>query len=214
MRIQIGEPPASTESPLHEQGWRRVEGPKSSSAYLGAALIGIALTSMLLALIIAASILSPAENSNGPEADQATPWAVIILTLPLSIAAHELIHIALHPDHGLSPASILVIWPRRLRFGAYYEGFMTRSRWLTMRLAPLAILTFLPAAIMMAAPTPRSIAVETSLALLLLVNALGSGGDILAAIWVLLHLPPQATLRFHQGKAYWTQVEPETRISL
>ena len=204
MRIQIGEPTAIGDAPLQERGWRRVEGPKSRSAYLGAALIGVALTSMLLALIIAASILSPAENFNSPDADEATLWAVIILTIPISIAAHELIHIALHPDHGISSASILVIWPRRLRFGAYYEGSMTRRRWLTMRLAPLAILTFLPAAIMMAAPTPRSITVETSLALLLLVNALGSGGDILAAIWVLLHLPLQATLRFHQGKAYWT----------
>jgi hypothetical protein len=36
-----------------------------------------------------------------------------------------------------------------------------------------------------------------------LVNGIGSGGDVIAVIWVLFQVPQKATICFSGGKAYW-----------
>jgi hypothetical protein len=124
--------------------------------------------------------------------------------LLLFIPLHELLHAVWHPQLGLSCRTVLVIWPRKLRFGVYFKGCMTRRRWLVMRLAPLVVLSVIPAVLLtLFYGYPVSYALEVFLQVLLLVNGIGSGGDIVAVIWVLRQVPSESQICFYGGKAYW-----------
>ena len=203
MRLQIGDIPCPTASSPEADGWTRVTGPSGPSVQLIAWFIGIATLTGLLALIVTTSLAVPLP-SRQPDVQEPTPWVAVVLTLVLAVPVHELMHAIFHPDGGLSSATIFVIWPRKLRFGVYFEGYMSRRRWLIMRLAPLIILSIVPTGLLAAtAGLPRSFIVETVLSLFLLVNALGSGGDVLAAAWVISNIPRESTMAFLGGKAYW-----------
>jgi hypothetical protein len=81
---------------------------------------------------------------------------------------------------------------------------MSRRRWLAMRLAPLVMLSVLPACVLaLLQVQPLSPDVEVGLSVLMVVNALGSGGDVIAAILVVAQVPPAARLCFRAGRAYW-----------
>ena len=82
---------------------------------------------------------------------------------------------------GRSSRSVVVLWPAKLRFGVYYEGCMSRRRWLAMRLLPLIMLSVIPACILaLMQGVLLSPDVEVGLTILMVVNALGSGGDVIA----------------------------------
>jgi hypothetical protein len=126
------------------------------------------------------------------------------MALLLYIPLHELLHAIWHPKLGLSPQTVLVVWPKRLRFGVYYEGCMGRGRWLAMRLAPLVGLSVLPVGLLTLFHAVRvAFAWEVFLQVLMLVNGIGSGGDVVAAAWVLFQVPLKARICFCDGKAYW-----------
>ena len=50
---------------------------------------------------------------------------------------------------------------------------------------------------------PLSAELEIGLQVLMVVNTLGSGGDILAALLVLAQVPASGQLCFREGRAYW-----------
>ena len=54
-----------------------------------------------------------------------------------------------------------------------------------------------------AALEPLSPDLEVGLSVLMTVNTLGSGADVIAAILVLSQVPPKACLCFRAGRAYW-----------
>jgi hypothetical protein len=73
-----------------------------------------------------------------------------------------------------------------------------------MRLAPLVLLSLLPAAVIaLMQVLPASPDLEIGLMVMMLVNALGSGGDVVAATLVVRQVPPSARLCFQEGRAYW-----------
>jgi hypothetical protein len=84
---------------------------------------------------------------------------------------------------------------------------MSRQRWLGMRLAPLVALSLLPAmAVAFLQLHPSMAAVEVGLQVMMVVNALGSGGDVLAAMLVLRQVPATARVCFESGRAYWRPI--------
>ena len=173
-----------------------------------AGLVGLATPTLLFLWLIVVSVLGGGSGREGGETavNTPTPWGAVILALLIFIPLHEMLHAVWHPHWGMSSKTIFVIWPRKLRFGVYYDGCMTRRRWLLMRLAPLFILSILPVMLLSLFFTITvSFALETFLQVLLLVNGIGSGGDIVAAIWILNKVPSNAEICFHNGKAYWTQ---------
>ena len=202
MRIQIGDLPPATSTP-EANGWMKIISPSSGSVHLYSWIIGIAILTSLLALIIVFSLFEPSPTRE-LEAGQSTPWVAVVLTLVLAVPAHEFLHALFHPNFGLSSSTIFVAWPRKLRFGIYFEGRMSRRRWLAMRLAPLVVLSIVPT-ILLASPTGiwHNLTIETTLAVLLLVNALGSGSDVLGAAWVIFNIPKGSSLAFCGGRAYW-----------
>ena len=210
MRFRFGNIPGEQTDPPVEQGLTRIHSPSSRLGYLLAGLVGLALPAVLFVCFVAVSLLSlrngPGDAPVDAAVDMPTPWGAVILALLLFIPFHELTHAVLHPGFGLSPQTVMVIWPTKLRFGVYYEGCMTRRRWLLMRLAPLACLSVVPILLLtlfrvVLLPFPLEIFWQV----LTLVNFVGSGGDLIAVAWVLFQVPARSQICFCGGKAYWRQ---------
>ena len=84
-----------------------------------------------------------------------------------------------------------------------------------MRLAPLMVLVVIPTALLtlfyyISVP----FALETFLQIMMLVNGIGSGADVVAVIWVLFQVPSSAQICFCGGKAYWGPVSPPGQVGL
>jgi hypothetical protein len=215
MRIQWGSLPETPEPQPVGADWQPIRGPSQRWGYALAVSTGVVLTFVLLTGIV----LSALSTAPGPEpaAEVPTPttWGIVLLTVLLSVPAHELLHLVWHHRLGFSSGSVIVVWLRRLRFGVYYEGEMSRTRWLLMRATPLVVLSLLPACLFLLFPDAAwDLRLETSLAILLLVNGLGSGGDLVAMLVVFFQVPAAAGLRFHQGRAYWRLMSPVGQSSL
>jgi hypothetical protein len=204
VRVQLGDFPSTTAEDAPEAGWTRVTGPASTAAHLLTWLLGILLFFLLITPVILQPLLAIPAADPGAAGTPETPWLAIILTLPLSVLAHELAHAAFLPGFGLSSSTVFVVWPRKLRFAIFFEGRLSRSRWMAMRSAPIVLLGVLPVLwLILTAGQPRSFTLETCMSVLILVNSLGSGADLLAIYWVGTHIPAGSTLKFRAGKAYW-----------
>ena len=204
MRLQLGDIPRVEETSPEALGWRAIRSPAAGIGYWLAALVGLVLLSGLCAGL---SMWSWAVGNRGGMAttgDAASPWIAMLIILAIFIPLHELLHLLGQPGWGWSSRSVVAVWPAKLRFGVYYEGCMTRRRWLAMRLAPLIMLSVLPAcALALLQVQSLSPDVEIGLQVLMVVNALGSGADVVAAILVVAQVPPTACLCFQAGRAYW-----------
>lgn len=200
MRVQIGEHPKPAAPPPDAATWARIVSPSSTTTQMAAWAIGIAAMLVMLAIILATSLAAPAPAT--PANDQSAPLAVVVTVLVLAIPAHEWVHAMFYPGGAFSPRITFIIWPRRIRFGVYYEGTVTRERWLLARTAPFILLAVVPLVILTVAAGSLNPAFNASLALLLLCNTLGAGGDLLGAAWVFVKIPPGSTLGIFSGKAY------------
>jgi hypothetical protein len=202
MRIQWGSPPAKSVSSITSDVGVPIRQPgRWTSAFL-AALAGMILLSIPVDVSIAYSILFP-NDAGGSIKKEAIPWAGMLVSFGLSILAHELLHALLHPDFGRSDSTILFIGLKKLQFGVYYEGLIPRTRWILMRLFPMFVLIILPLGVFLLAYNQMTYALETYLITVMLTNSLGSGGDLVAVIIVLLQVPAAGALNFYQGRAYW-----------
>lgn len=187
-----------------EDGWYRIHSPSSRIGYLLAGLIGLAFPNALCAWLSAVSMFARRNGVGEASVETPAPWGAVALALLLLVPLHELIHAMWHPRLGLSKQTVMIIWPTKLRFGVYYEGCMTRGRWLMMRAAPLVCLSVFPVGLLtLFYYIPASYALNVFLQMLMLVNGIGSGGDLLAVIWVLLQVPAGARICFRSGRAYW-----------
>jgi hypothetical protein len=203
-RLQFGDFPGAEGLDLEAQGWRTIRSPAGRRVYWLAGLAGLALFSGLCLLLSLWSLAVGDRGGYATMSESATPWRAMLIVLVAYIPLHELLHLLGQPGWGRSEQSVVVLWPARLRFGVYYEGCMSRRRWLAMRLAPTLVLSVLPVALLALMKLwPYSVEVEIGLQVLFLVNALGSGGDVIAALLVLRKVPPAGQLCFRAGRAYW-----------
>lgn len=202
MRFVTGHAGIEAGNPPVPQGWRRINAPRPWVSYLLAGVAGVVLISVLLGVLIATSLVTADFDVSDVEAP--TPWGAVVVALIGYIPLHEVLHAAGHPGCGLSLQTVMVIWPARLRFGVYYAGCMSRRRWLWMRAAPLVFLSSVPAALLILSYlVPMSNAWLVFLQVLLLVNGLGAGGDVVAMLLVRQQVPAEAQICFLGGRAYW-----------
>jgi len=187
-----------------EQDWQIIRSPSLRLSYWLAALAGLLLLSGLCVGLSLWSLMVSDRTGMATTGDSATPWRAMLVVLVVFIPLHELLHLLGQPEWGRSSQSVVVVWPTRLRFGVYYEGCMSRRRWLGMRLTPLTVLSVLPAGLLaLSQMWPLGAELEIGLQVLMVVNALGSGGDVVAALLVVAQVPPSGRLCFREGRAYW-----------
>jgi hypothetical protein len=207
LRLHFGNLSEDQGGPPKLEKWKRLHSPSSRLSYLLVGLIGLMVPNLFCVWLIFTSVLAEQNKGGETVVDTSTPWGAVLLALLLFIPLHELLHVVWHPQLGLSPRTVLVIWPRKLRFGVYYEGSMTRRQWLFMRITPLMVLTVIPVGLLtLFRYLPVPFALETFLQVMMLVNGIGSGGDVVAVIWVLFQIPSKSQIGFFGGKAYWRSV--------
>jgi len=204
VRLQLGEVPTSESVSPEARGWRVIYSPATRKIYWLAALAGLVLLGGLCTGLGTWSWLVANKAGMATADDATSPWITALVVLATFIPLHELFHLLGQPGWGMSSRSVLAVWPAKLRFGVYYEGCMSRRRWLGMRLAPFIVLSLLPACVVALLQLyPWTPDVQVGLQVMMLVNALGSGGDILAAVLVLRQVPAAAQMCFESGRAYW-----------
>jgi hypothetical protein len=186
LRIQWGDPPKIDPPPAVPSDLHAITGPAPTKAFRLAALVGIALLAVFCIALATWASYASEKGRMAIASDAAFAWLAPAIVLVTFIPFHELIHLLGHPGWGLTHDSVLTVWPAKLRFGVYYEGCMSRRRWLIMRFAPFFVLCLFPALIValmqMFSSSPD---LEIGLIVMMVVNALGSGGDIVAAAIVL-----------------------------
>lgn len=193
-------PPAGTSQSLPEN-WSLIRQPKPRHALTVAIATGLGLPVIPFMLMSLESWLFPITDTR-PYVS--IPIWIFIPVVLVSVVLHELLHLLGHPGSGRSPRSQVLIWPRKLQIGVYYDGFMTRSRWLVMRLVPLFGLTVLPALLLLVAyPFLIDYFWQQFIVLVILVNSLGAGGDLVAALIVIRQVPRGGEVGIWQGRACW-----------
>jgi hypothetical protein len=186
--------------PLPE-GWVLIRQPKPRRALTAAILIGLGLPVIPFVLVGLESWLFPITDTRPYGTIPAWIFVPVIL---ISLVLHELLHLLVHPGSGRSPLSQVLVWPRKLQIGVYYDGFMPRSRWLAMRLTPLFGLTVLPALLLLVAyPFLIDFFWQQFIVLVILVNSLGTGGDLVASMIVAHQVPRGGEVGIWQGRSCW-----------
>ncbi len=203
MRILVGPPSSALSADPLPAGWHLIRQPKPAIGLAISVLTGLALPIIPFLLLGLEALLLPRVEVRPTES--IPPW-ILLPVLVLSVVAHEFLHLFLHPGWGLSSRSLLFVWPRRLQLGVYYEGFMTRTRWLVMRLSPLVGLTVLPTLLLLVAyPYNMSFFWEQFVVLVILVNSLGAGGDLVASLIVARQVPRGGEVGNWNGRACWRE---------
>jgi hypothetical protein len=207
MRVHLGNIPEITGSDPEAQGLHVIRSPSSSLSHLLASLTGLFLLVMpITGLCLVLSTFAIPNPDLDPNYVPPVAWGAAFLAMLSFIPLHELLHLIWHPRFGTSDQSILVIWPSRLQFGVYYEGCMSRTRWLLMRIAPFVFLSIFPAVfIAIFQYVAFSHITKTFIEVVMVLNTVGSGADVAAIFLVLSQVPHSASLRFREGKAYWQQ---------
>lgn len=159
---------------------------------------------LVLCQVLLSFAIIPTETI--PTSHPKSPFWAVLLALCLYIPLHELMHLVWYPNQGFSNQSILVLWPRKLRFGVYYDGYMSRTRWLLMRLAPFVVISLFPATFLgIFQVVLFSHDIRTFLEVLTIVNGVGSGADVIAILLVLFQVPASVYVYFRGGGHFGSQ---------
>jgi hypothetical protein len=184
-------------------GLNFVQQPKLSIGLGISILVGLGLPIIPILLLSFEAWLFPHVNTNQSET---IPMWIIFPVLLVSILVHEFLHLLWHPGWGLSSRSLVLVWPLKLQFGVYYEGFMSRTRWLVMRLSPLVGLTLLPTLVLLIVYCfEMSFFWQQFIVLVILVNSLGAGSDLVASVIVARQVPLGGEVGNWNGRACWRE---------
>ncbi|WP_420632060.1 DUF3267 domain-containing protein [Candidatus Leptofilum sp.] len=201
MKLRINPKPHSDHSQVVPADIQFIQQPQKRVGVILSIIAGLIIPVVPFIILTVESYLFPRRSTYNGES---IPWWIIFPVLIICIVFHELLHLIWHPGWGLSEQSSLNIWPKKVQFGVHYDGFMYRSRWLVMRLAPLVGLTLLPTIFLMAAHFFRlPYFWQQFVILLILINSLGSGGDFLASVIVYRQVPAHSEIGIWNGRACW-----------
>jgi hypothetical protein len=141
------------------------------------------------------------------------PFTISALDAPVLVAGfailvplHEFMHAVSYPSSSGTGSLAITVWPSRLLFCAGYDGEVSRARYIGVQAAPLLAVSLGPIALC------AVLGIESAhLALISLLNALASGGDLLAIILVLAQVPEGAVIRQLAWRTVWRRelVDPE-----
>jgi hypothetical protein len=207
MRFRYGPIAPTTEFDPAQGGWRKVRHPGLGWFYLLStplATVTVGCLSVAIAAVgdtSAQVIIRPGDVNFGRVA------GVVLLVgggLLALLLAHEGIHLLAHPGNGRTANSIFGVWPSRGVFYAYYDGEISRNRFLFMVALPFLVLSVGPVALFWVAGK-----VYLWLAFVALLNAIGSCFDLLVIAICIWQVPSRAVLRHHGWDTYWRPMASE-----
>jgi hypothetical protein len=205
MRIITHDIPPAPPPQSETRDLRPIRSPGGAFGMLIAQLTGLVLLICpTLFLCMAASQIALPPSESHTISLETAPWVSVVLALLIYIPLHEGVHMLFQPGMGRSPNSVLLFMPAKLRIGVYYEGSMSRRRWLMMRLAPFVLLTLVPISFLaLIQNLPFISFARTMMEVITIVNGVGSGADVAASVLVFFQVPASATMVFQAGRAYW-----------
>ena len=147
-------------------------------------------------------------------------WFTLILLSPLGLyppnlwiaglivvfvtSAHELIHALFSPGLGQTDRTIIGIWSARLMLYSFYDGPVSRNRYLGIIIGPFFILTVLPLVLVaLLSPLHVDRQIIAGLGFLAFMNGGISCSDFVTLAWMLFQVPPSATVRTHGWRIFW-----------
>lgn len=132
---------------------------------------------------------------------RAGPLWLLLLSLPVLVVVHELLHAAVHPRLGCSRATVLGAWPAKLLFYAHYSGPMSRGRFLLVLAMPFLVISIMPLALAAGGVLPHGWLMWA--AWFSICNAAFACGDVLGLPFVLCQIPPGAMVQNQTWRTYW-----------
>lgn len=125
----------------------------------------------------------------------------LLLSFPVLIIVHELLHAVVHPHFGRSSATVIGAWPSRMMFYAHYAGPLTRERFLLVFAFPSLIITVLPLLVAACGLVPQEWLFWA--AWYSTWNAFFACGYLFGIVIVLLQIPRAASVRNKSWFTYW-----------
>lgn len=139
-----------------------------------------------------------------PDAELALDEVTLVAACGALAPLHELTHAAAFP-RSADGTRILELRLSRVLLCARYTGTLSRNRYVATMVLPLLALSFAPVGVAACAGFAPSEVVVISI-----VNALVSGGDVLAAILALTQVPAGATIRMERDRIAWRAPSPSS----
>lgn len=193
MRFVNGKPPEDDRFRPAEEGWLGLREPSPLAVQIAAIPVA-GLIGLLLYTVIVHATAIPLPSAIG---------AAVLAFLPV-IPLHELIHALAGPRFGMTPHTIVGVWPARLLFYAYYERELSRGRFLVSLAGPFILLTVVPLSLCVMLHWNSA-----ALAGIALANGVGAAGDVIGVVIVSSQIPWGATIRNQGWRSYWRpRIEP------
>ena len=225
MRFHLGPFPENENFDPESEGWSALPDVNLDTIHLRALRASIYLFLLWLPLFLLAfplelltpqvSQLSPNEFQIQVPIFQIPYWlilTILIAILILFIPVHEMVHALCCPGWGLSTNTIVGLWLQKGFLYVFYDGTMSRNRFMFVLVAPYLFLSLLPLGLMaifkFTGWTPTLI---ISLTWTSLLGSLLAGGDFASVGSLLSSNVPNTTLIRNNGqKSYW---KPMDKIS-
>jgi len=183
-------PKDPTFEPEHE-GWMRVPepGPLKMMMLIIPPMVVLGLSFHFIFSLAGANVQPLTNIRNAPIA-----LAIIAGIAPI----HELLHLLCLPGFGLNEESIVGFWPKMFAPYVYYEGVLSRNRYIFICACPFAVLSVVPLLVSLINPDIPVIVIAVSY-----LNCLLSGADLAGIFLLLKHVPSGASIKNNGTEGYW-----------
>lgn len=205
MRFHLGPIPIEF---TPDETWRPLKEPSPAMLQVFAIPVGIAVASAVgycwIKLGMPLSVKLAAQEA---------PWALagVLLSFPLLIVVHELLHAFVAPGWGRRRETIIGYWPSHFVFYAHYSGALTRDRFLTVFTTPFLVISILPLIAASLIPfTSKALAIAGWFSIW---NALFACGDWVGFFLVLAQVPKKALVQNEGWQTFWKPIDASGSVS-
>jgi hypothetical protein len=199
VRFKLGPVPEDEAFDPDADGWIRLREPRSGRLMLMAVPLGMALAALPLWLWTQLlPIQMPAASSGFAFSVDVRQFAGVVLAVVGFVVIHEVLHTLPAFIAGRSRDVVIGFWPRYFTPYAALTGAFPRDGQLLIGATPFLVLTLIP--FPLAIMFPQAV---WWLAALSVVNALGSGADLIMLFLLARQVPRAAVIRNQGTATYW-----------
>ncbi|MDZ4168722.1 MAG: DUF3267 domain-containing protein [Coriobacteriia bacterium] len=199
MKFQLGPVPLDEAFDPGAEGWNRLQEPRPGVLMVSAIPLGMVLA-LPLAWLWSLILPVPAAFSDGATFEFTISLLQIVGVLAIlvgGILIHEMLHALPLAVAGHSENLVLGFWPRHFAPYVAYIGALPLKAQLLSGAMPLVALSVLPLVAALVVPSAA-----WWLALLSMVNVIGSGADLIMLLLLFRQVPRDAVIR-NQGFSTW-----------